>query len=384
MKEEERRRRRLGADLGRSPGRVAVGRRRGRNTRVRHHLGLLDLAGPLNLGLLSQAEVALVHVAGRRVDRVELLAVLSGPGGRAPSGDVGVVEDVDLVDRETLGLGDEQVDEGERDGDRTTVRAEAEIGSANQSSARRRDQQASRRGYARPDEADERPEVGAVGVRNEGDDEGDDGVAARGEAQRVRDGPAVEEIVGGCYSHAPVGSGGKRDTLGRETRGERLGGDDPGERSPGRGKGGDEDAGEGDKDLAGDLLALVRAADDTDDDLAGEHGGGSPEEDLTAAEAVDDVHAGEGADEVDGREDDLGDVGVREARGPEELDAVRKEELLGREDAVEGERGSASGGEVGGGRARRTLIPVVCWPIWMTQPMTVRSRMRSFMLKHSR
>lgn len=126
---------------------------------------------------------------------------------------------------------------------------------------------------------------------------------------------------------APVGGGGKRDTLGGESGGEGFGSDDPGERSPGGGEGGDKDTGEGDEDLAGDGLSLVGSSNDTDDDLSDEHDRSAVEEDLSSTEPVDDVHTGPGANEVDNREDDLGDVGVVESGGLEELDSVREEEV---------------------------------------------------------
>lgn len=132
-------------------------------------VGVRDLL-LVDLGLLGSSEVGLVDVAGRGVDGRELLSVLSSPGGGPPGGDSSVVElegrrevsegkcenkgegggrtyNVDLVNRETLGLGHDKEDEGEREGDRSG-----------------------------PDEADEGPEVGAVGVGDEGDDERDDPV----------------------------------------------------------------------------------------------------------------------------------------------------------------------------------------------------------------
>jgi hypothetical protein len=51
----------------------------------------------------------------------------------------------------------------------------------------------------------------------------------------------------------------------------------------------DEDAREGDEDLASDVLSREGSSDGSDDDLTGEHHESSPEEDVSSGEPVDDV-----------------------------------------------------------------------------------------------
>lgn len=207
------------------------------------------------------------------VDGLDVL-VLGSPRAGLHGGDPRVVELVNLRDGKTLGLGHEEEGEDERGGDESG-----------------------------PDEADLGTEVGTSGLDDNRDDEGDDGV------------------------HSPVGGSRDRDTLGRQSSREGLSANDPYYGAPGHGESSDEDAREGDKDLAGNLLTRKGGSDGSDDDLTGEHHKGSPEEDVSSGELVDDIHSGEGHDQVNAGEDDLGNVRVVDTGGLEELDTVGEEEV---------------------------------------------------------
>jgi hypothetical protein len=108
-------------------------------------------------------------------------------------------------------------------------------------------------------------EVGTSRLDNNGDNEGDDGV------------------------HSPVSGSSDGDALSGETGRESLSANDPNDGAPSHGEAGDEDAGEGDEDLARSVLTGKGGSDGSDDDLTGEHHKGSPEEDVSSGELVDDV-----------------------------------------------------------------------------------------------
>lgn len=210
------------------------------------------------------------------------------PLGRGPGG--GLLHHlVDLLERETLGLGDEEVGVDEGAGAETA-----------------------------PDEEDGRLEVAAFLADHVGSDDSDDGVPE------------------------PVGGGGETDTAGADGQGEDLADQDPGTRTPGGGEEEDEDGDEGDLgvdgvDVVGNGVAvgievgLVEAdgdTDDGDDELADGHAEGTPEEDGAAAEALDGPEGDGGGEHVDDGEDHGNQELVRDgASGLEEGSGVVEDEV---------------------------------------------------------
>ena len=172
---------------------------------------------------------------------------------------------VDLLERETLGLGHEEVGVDES--------ASAETA---------------------PHKEDGRLEVAALLADHVGGDDGDDGVPE------------------------PVGGGGETDTARADGEREDLADQDPGAGTPGGGEEEDEDGDEGDLRVDGvdvvghgglaviEEVGLVEADGDTndgDDELANQHAEGTPEEDGAATEALDGPEGDGGGEHVDDGED---------------------------------------------------------------------------------
>lgn len=184
------------------------------------------------------------------------------PGGGRARGSLGE-HLVDLLERETLGLGHEEVREEEG---QHTERA--------------------------PDEEDLRAEVGLVGGHHVGRDNADD---------------AVPE---------PVGRGRDADTARADGQREELADDDPRGGAPGGRKERDEDADERDLGLDGAGVAAGRVdvvrgdADDGNDELRDDHARGTHEQDATTAVLLDDVERDGRREHVDERGDERDQEGV--------------------------------------------------------------------------
>jgi hypothetical protein len=170
-----------------------------------------------------------------------------------------LVKLVDLRDGEALGLGDEEEGEDEGSGD------ESGPDEADCRRAKRTGSAMAAIDWSQREERTLGTEVGTSGLDDDGDDKGDDGV------------------------HSPVGGGGDGDALGGKSSREGLSADDPDDGTPSHGETGDEDAGEGDEDLARGVLSRKGGSDGSDDDLTGEHHEGSPEEDVSSGELVDNI-----------------------------------------------------------------------------------------------
>lgn len=141
---------------------------------------------------------------------------------------------VNLLERQTLGLGNQEVGEEDARSARST-----------------------------PDEEDLRLEIAILGIDHVGSDEADDKVP-----QPVR-----------CCR--------ERDALGADGQREDLADDNPCGRTPGRGKEEDVDAREDDEARGRRLATLVDGANDGDDELADEHTDSTVDEEHTAAELLD-------------------------------------------------------------------------------------------------
>jgi hypothetical protein len=183
---------------------------------------------------------------------------------------------VDLLEGQTLGLGDEEpgVHEGAR-------------------------------AQASPDEEDGGLEVALVGADHVRGDDSDDGVPE------------------------PVGCSGESNTTGADREREDLADDDPGTGTPGAGEEEDEDGDEGNLGVdGGDVncasvassvdVCLVEADGDTDDgnkELADQHAKGTPDKERTTSELLNGVERdGSGAD-VDEGEDQGDQEGVADGTG---------------------------------------------------------------------
>ena len=128
----------------------------------------------------------------------------------------------------------------------------------------------------------------------------------------------------------PVGGGGQSHA-GRAVAGRvQLGDDGPDEGTPGGGEGDDEQAGEDDQDVAGGGAAGLREDELTDEGVDQEAADGpeSTDDESSAASALlDDPKTTESAEDVDGAENDLGDVRVVKTDTLEDGCAVVEEEV---------------------------------------------------------
>lgn len=208
----------------------------------------------------------------------ELLAVLV----RSSDGRVSV-QQINLLETETLALGNEEVGEYEAEAASTT-----------------------------PDEEDGTSETSVSGSRVD---------EVRG---RVSNGKVDEPVRGGRHGHG----------LSSNRKGVDLGRDDPCEASPGRGEEGDEEAHEGDEDpLACKVGGCNRDSDGSYDKLRDGHSGGSDEEERSSSVLVDGPDSGNGHDDIDdvgddGNSESLSDSGVEEVLSTVIEDKVDTSELL--------------------------------------------------------
>ena len=181
---------------------------------------------------------------------------------------------VDLLERETLGLGDEEVGEEQA----------ADTGGT-------------------PDEENLGTEIALTGVNHVGSD--------------VTDNEVPE----------PVGGGGESDTLGTDREREDLADNDPSSGTPGGGETEDVDADEHDEDGGGGGGAGESGADDGDDELADQHERGTPDEDLATTEALNGPEGKRRGDDVDDVGDERDEERILDTRLLEEGCAVVEDEV---------------------------------------------------------
>ena len=188
---------------------------------------------------------------------------------------------VDLLERQALGLGDEEI--------RVDKGAGAETA---------------------PDEEDLGTQVALVGSDHVGGDDGDDAVPH------------------------PVGRGGQGDAAGADGKGKDLADDDPGAGAPGGREEEDEDADEGDLGLDRVGVAAVDGPGDGDDELADDHSERAPEEQRATPEFLDGpegdggrAHVHQGGDEAD-QEGIVDGTEILEEGGPKVEDEVDPGPLL--------------------------------------------------------
>ena len=126
----------------------------------------------------------------------------------------------------------------------------------------------------------------------------------------------------------PVASSGQSHARGAVAGWVDFGDDGPDEGTPGGGEGDDEEAGEDNKDVAGGFVAVEgEMAHEGVDHEADEGPEGADDQCPAAGALLHDVKAAEGAADVDGAEDDLGDVGIAETDLVEDSCAVVEEEV---------------------------------------------------------
>ena len=157
---------------------------------------------------------------------------------------------VDLLQGQTLGLGDEEVGVDEGAGAEGT-----------------------------PDEEDLGAKVALVGVDHVGGDDGDDAVPQ------------------------PVGGGGEGDTTGTDGQGEDLADDDPGTGAPGAGEEEDVDTDEGNHGRDGVGVAAVGDTNDGDEELADQHAQCTVDKNSATTESLDGVERNRGGANINQRED---------------------------------------------------------------------------------
>lgn len=141
----------------------------------------------------------------------------------------------------------------------------------------------------------------------------------------------VDEVGSGITNTEvpePVGGGGHGHSLGTDVEREDLAGDDPGNWSPSSSEEGDVDADEGDQDLlSGQVGVRDGNTDDGDDVLAEEHTSGTDEEERTTTSTVNEPDTRNGHADVD----DVGGNGdqerIRNTRALEEGRAVVEDEV---------------------------------------------------------
>lgn len=263
------------------------------------HLVVLDIVRDAGDGIL---------VGGAYVVSDELISVRDRLDGSGV-----LVEDIDLLEGETLGLGDAEVGEDETaDASRT------------------------------PDEEHFWTEVSVFGVND------------------------IRGSIADTKVPEPVGGGGKRHGLGTNGEREDFRGDDPGDGTPGGGEEGDVDADESDEDLLAGLVADGnRDTDDGNEVLADQHAGRSDEEEATATDVVDGPERGDGHTYVDNVGGDSDQEWVSDARVLEEGRSVVEDEV------DTGERTSETSKDKAG---KVSTYPVSCCQAWRKMPVKVRKR----------
>lgn len=128
----------------------------------------------------------------------------------------------------------------------------------------------------------------------------------------------------------PVGGSGEGHARGTVASRVELSNDSPDKGTPGSGEGNDEQAGEDDQDVSSGVsrgLVQGERADQRVDQEADDGPESTDDERHAAAGLLDDVETTESAANVDGAENDLGDVGVLETDTLEDGGSVVKEEV---------------------------------------------------------
>lgn len=179
-------------------------------------------------------------------------------------------------------------------------------------------------------------QAAVLALHQEEEDDEDKGSAAAGEDETVQVADRVGDEAGEeAHQKVPepvAGSGnghGRSAVLGRV----ELGRDDPDKRTPGGGEGGDEQAREHDEDVAGrgrvgwvDGVKL-EATNKRVDEEAHHHPEGATHESISSSTLLDNVETAKGATNVDGTENDLGNVAVAKTGGTEDGGTVVEEEV---------------------------------------------------------
>lgn len=162
----------------------------------------------------------------------------------------------------------------------------------------------------------------------------------------------------------PVGSGSQSHGGGTVAGGVQLADDGPDQGTPGDGEGDDEQAGEDNHDLTG--LGVVGAVtvgelvvtNEGVDEQAHEHPGSADHETLAAAAALNNPQRNQSSANVDGTENDRGNVRVRQAGGLEDGGAV-VEEIVGARELLASLKNHTEKGAVEHTRAGEDLVPGV-------------------------
>lgn len=157
-------------------------------------------------------------------------------------------------------------------------------------------------------------ERAVLGLDDEEEDEAGEEQAGAAEDETV----PVADVVGDEGGEEgdeevpqPVGGSGESHAGRAVASGVQLGDDGPDKRSPGGGEGDDEQAGEDDEDVAGGGAASLLEHELTDEgvDQEADNGPESTDDESGAASTLlNDPETTESTEDVDGAEDDLGDV----------------------------------------------------------------------------
>ena len=225
------------------------------------------------------------------------------PAGGLPGLDVKDVHGVDLLKGPALGLVDEEEDN--EDGEEAASSEDVTV-----------------------------TEVDGVG--DEGGEEGD------------------EEIPG------PVGSSGNTHADSAVLEGVHFTTDSPDNRTPGGGEADNEEAGEDNHNNTGGVVRGVTVqdlvTDSGPDHEADEHPSSTVHQTLAATVVLDNVETGKGHTEVDGTEDDGGDVRVAQADALEDASSV-VEDKVGTSQLLEGLQGNAEQDTVEHAGTSEDLLP---------------------------
>jgi len=201
------------------------------------------------------------------------------------------VEEIDLLERKSLGLGDAEV--GEQEASNTS---------------------------RSPNEEDLDTKVGGFGSVD----------TVRRRVNEVRSSVSDTEVP------EPVRGSGHRHSLGSDSQGEDLSGNDPSDGSPSGSKGGNVNANEGDEDplssqvdgSVGDVSSGSSSdTDNSNDELADGHNNGSGQKHVSSTGSIDHEDTGDSTDDIDNVGDDGNDEGVGDTRSLEEGGTVVEDEV---------------------------------------------------------
>ena len=227
------------------------------------------------LGVDDNGTVPLDHGSATLLERALDEGVGWAPLGGGTGGSLGH-HLVDLLEGETLGLGNQEVGVDESDSAETS-----------------------------PDEEDGGPQVTLILANHVGGDDGDDGVPE------------------------PVGGSGEGNTTRTDGKREDLTDEDPGTRTPGGSEEEDEDGDEGDLGVdggdvvgaggtiweSGGVVETLSNTDDGNQELADQHTEGTEEEECAATELLHSVEGKRSGADVDQGEDERDQEGVADGTG---------------------------------------------------------------------